>query len=338
MDSLIMYAISSALHREEVNYMVKGMTNYYVIEAEATPQTLINSVISEFQNSKEEVENFFTLTRLFQRAQMGKLNKIFEEGFEKSSVATYLSDLEEPGHAIRANEGREGKGYTTWLPLNPTLGKYLRTPFRFQSKPYSACPSCISFATLGFRKAVIPLRMRAIKAGKPINVTNSILLSFDGEVDGDLLRGILENVGSKINELTRKIYVEISLLSAVMAAVSMMSGPIIEDIAHTNASWRALATTFEVARVVQIRGYSEVTIDPLFDALAKLSSAGKLNQFGSIVEKCVRSGDETSLDALWRFVISRNPNHLYGFVRSASRLKLKVGASLCEELTKLIVD
>lgn len=337
MDSLIMYAISSALNKEDVSYAARGMTNYYIIEAEATPQALANSLVSELQIYREEIENFFTSsTRLFQSSQMRKLDKIFKEGF-KDTVA-YLNELKEPGHTIRANEGRGGKGYTTWLPLNPTLGKYLRTPFKFQPEPYNACPSCISLAILGFRKAIVPLRMRTMKGGRRVNITNSILISFNGEVDGLLLRRLEESIGPIIDELKGRIYGEISLLSSLMTVIGMMKGTLIEDVAHAEASWRALAVTFEVARVAQIRGYSEIIIDSLFDALAKLSSAGRLNQLSWIIEKCVRSGDEAPIDALWRFVISRGPHDLYDFIRLASRLEINIGASLCKELAKLIAD
>lgn len=342
MDTLIMYAIASSLRGQKVGYTVKGHGGSYVIEAETELEALAKNLVREAHERREGVVNLLTeRTRTVQRASRAKLARALDRLCDEEDVVNYLCELEKPAHAV--SEGRGKGGFPVWLPINPSLGKYLTAPFKYRAKSYATCPFCVGLSALGFHVAGIPLRVRVGRGGKLVNITNVVLLAFDGDVDNEPLNVLLEflssdNTAGAYERLSRRVK-DVSAIPLTIAALAHMKGNVADVIAHTDASWKALSVVFEVVRITEIRGYNEVVIDPLFDVLAKLYKVGRLDSFQRLIrELLVHNDANSSLDALWRFILCKRGADLYKFVRSCVAAKQLVNFEVCKELTKLVMS
>jgi CRISPR-associated protein Csa4 len=128
-------------------------------------------------------------------------------------------------HAERLKEGRKkgGKGYTLYLPISLTFGKYNVVNYSVVDAAYTVCPSCFVLATLGYLYGTTKVR---IDAGKDFVVYNVVAVPGD-ELDlVDLvalqrLAGLVEirsgeRAGKGINALGALVYA-LSFGETVMA-------------------------------------------------------------------------------------------------------------------------
>ncbi|MGC9170939.1 MAG: CRISPR-associated protein [Thermoproteus sp.] len=128
-------------------------------------------------------------------------------------------------HAERFKEGRRkgGKGYTLYLPISLTFGKYNVVDYSVMDSAYTVCPSCFALATLGYIYGATKVR---IGAGNDFVVYNIAAVPGDELNLVDLvalqrLAGLVEiwggeRAGKGINALGALVYA-LSFGETVMA-------------------------------------------------------------------------------------------------------------------------
>ncbi|RLI23922.1 MAG: hypothetical protein DRO52_06285, partial [Candidatus Hecatellales archaeon] len=267
LDTLIMCGICWPLMEEDINYTVTGINGTFKIEIEEVNcEELTNIVRSKLRNNKEGIEELFSKYGLLGRDSLRKLERYLSDFLSKGDI----SKFRRPGHAWE--EGRGKKGQHAWLPLYPQMGKYLTGEFKYKPENYGICPLCITLASLGFYKAIIP-----VKPFPPENFINLLLPSFDGTLTSEQLNLLLDELrsdyfGRIISSREFGNAAGILPLSVFThLVVAFFTSQLLREIVRSKASWKILSTRFEIVRGgLQVRGYEEYTIDRFVSSLVKL--------------------------------------------------------------------
>ncbi|MCS7385437.1 MAG: hypothetical protein NDF55_01670 [archaeon GB-1867-005] len=336
MDTLIMYGLFEAISSSNLSCELEGLGGLFCLSVNADIDVIGEALANAaWKRIEETLDLLINRARVVMKSSKRGLEGALKSICDKSTCINYLERLLKPGHADR--EGRGSKGTTVWLPLSPYLGKYLTGEYKYLARRYAACPQCIAAAALGASSMMIPVTFR--------RRTNMILLTFDGEILCETMNVVRKFIhGPEMdqakNELSRHIE-DLPLSTFTNLIITLFSGDVVVALADSNASWRALSTTFEIVKVPQIRGYEEISIDPVIDALKRIYVEGEVGTFDAlqiIVRRLARLKDIASLDALFRYLFTRRINDLYMFARLASgTLDRGLGVNLCKELVKLAV-
>ncbi|MEM4853067.1 MAG: hypothetical protein QXQ60_05820 [Thermofilum sp.] len=376
-DTLMMYALAAAA-RENLQRAVGQGVSYILAFEDLTELELAESLRVLFDSVKSEFSG--RLARLIGEERRGEKEKGEKGGEEKEKgkkrksdvdsaldsltrireLAGYLSSLSEPGHAWE--EGRFGRGRSIKLPLMPSAGKYFRADLtkgkKYDTAEYAVCSYCFAVALLG-------LAVGTVSMGQGTTQVVSTL-AFEGEVDGRSLRGLLnsfESLRSSQEELSRIIRVE-EIPDRVLGSLLLtrFSDESIVQLYGTNASWKSLVVRFDVARAVQIRGFTTVELDPVLTAMEKLIEleerakvelergavaegverlAACRSRFNGFVEKMLSLGACSALEKLIDFLATRNLPTLYAALRDAyasANGKLYAGSELVHCLAYLSLE
>ncbi|MBO3842955.1 MAG: hypothetical protein FGF48_11175, partial [Candidatus Brockarchaeota archaeon] len=197
-DTLIMYGLVSPLRTHtNIEFEVLGCGTFFHILIKDIDLKWYSELLSkEIDDNKEDIRNLLIDNlRLIQEKSEGKLIECFETFKDEKEIFRHLNKYLKTGHA--KEEGRYPKEegcFTAWLPLYPQSGKYATRLFRYDpGRAYKMCPFCISLATLGFARSVITIKGLDPRERK----INSILLTFEGEVRGDIIRKLLTYIDSE---------------------------------------------------------------------------------------------------------------------------------------------
>ena len=352
LDSLIMYGLASALNEGNFEYRVVGSAQAFELSVEgASASDVTNLIAYVMEKCKEDIVKLLADDlRLVQREVSNKLRAFLSEAATSDKVEKLLRTYFVPGHA--RDEGREARGKQhVWLPFYPHIGKYFTGEFKYKSKEYGVCPFCIALASLGFFKAALPIRY------PPPGVTsNVVILSFEGQVSGDVLSRVMSYLRSP--EFVQEVLGRRSLHRAARilpltvfnwVLLAFFSAELLKALYEAAASWTTLSATFDVVKggVIQVRGYEEMSIDRYLSSLVRLIEADErrsrkanpLNRLQVLTEQLLKEGkeDPASLEALYRFLISRTSSDLYTASRQVvKRLGEGFGKDFCEELACLI--
>jgi len=344
MDSLIMYGIISSIP-SDIEYRVSGRAGLFEIEIEDKDiYNISNFIAGSIDQFKEHIVKLLVEeSKLVQKGSQRRL-EIFLKRYSDPNIVA--QDLEQaytsPGHA--QTEGRFHRGQHVWLPLYPHIGKYFTGEYKYQASNYGVCPLCITLAVVGFSKAAI-----LVPYNPPKNASLVIILSFEGEVSGKVLREMLSCIGGEdfhqtisklrliINNIPSNIFIYMLLAKWTKEAIIYLY--------ESKAAWTAFSTTFEIVKgqVAQVRGYEEVSIDRYLSSLAYLiqidekykCEVNPLGKLQIITDYLVKSGEPAAIEALYRFLNTRLPSDLYRAVRQIDRVGGIVGKGFCRELAWL---
>ena len=351
-DTLIMYGIvSSLVERGVKNCVINGIAGSYEISIkdDITINDIAQIISENIDEYRSSILNLLiNELHLIQSSSGNKLHKYLRDAVDPSFLANELATkYSSPGHA--QNEGRYGKGQHIWLPLYPHIGKYLTREFRYVSKNYGVCSTCISLASLGFLKAVIPLYyLREKKLSSYV-----LLLSFDGIVELKNLEDYLafprsETFVKKIKNdfIVKKSLDVLPLITVTYMIIAGFSHRIIWNLYMSNAIWKAISVLFEISKgVAQIRGYSEIPIDRFLFSLVRLReiddkkgfNIDPVNRIFELSKKLVYKEETVAVETLYRFLETRDINDLYKLSRSIIiALDSGLGKNLTHELAHLV--
>lgn len=297
---------------------------------------------------------------------------------DKAALRNFLEDLQSPAHAL--NEGKITSGRLAKsklkLPLMPTSGKYLAQDLTVTNKfsdnrYYRVCEYCAALAAVGLCYGALTAKWEKWAI--------IITLGFEGEVSGDTIQYTLSLIDSEADTLARfergmkfseisdilPLSLELSwsmdalpLRTLLQAMLCLFTDTAIRGLGESNASWKALSVKFDASRAksgnLQVRGYNEVILDPVINALAELMNNSIMPDFREKVKRLLRasrskgpeSGDAvTALESLFGFFQTRRISDLYSFIRSyeismrklSKSLKYKPSLSkkICHELISL---
>ncbi|RJX15609.1 hypothetical protein CW703_05280 [Candidatus Bathyarchaeota archaeon] len=350
LDTLIMYGLCWPLMDEDINYTVTGINGTFKLEVEKVNyKELTDMIRSKLYEHKEDLELLFLRYGLL-KGSLERLKKHLNIFLSKGDVGEFCKT----GHALK--EGRGKKGQHIWLPLYPHIGKYFTGEFKYEPKDYGICPLCITLASLGFYKAIIP-----VKLFPPENSVNLLLTSFDGFLESKQLNLLLSELRSDYfsrvisspefrnaaNTLPINVFTNL--------VVASFTSQLLRSLVESKASWKILSTRFEIIKggVLQVRGYEEYTIDKFASSLVKLleidevrkefgkpqiNPLEKLNKitFNLLRPKNGKKPEATEasvIEALYRFLNTRNTLDLYSFSRQIFKvLGEGLGKELCGEL------
>jgi hypothetical protein len=344
MDSLIMYGLVSSLP-SDVKYHVSGSAGLFEIEIEGKDIREISNFLAGYISQYREsiIDLLIEQLRLIQKGSQRRLESFLKRYSDPDIVA---QDLEQaytsPGHS--RNEGRRfHKGQHVWLPLYPHIGKYFTGEYRYSPTNYSVCPLCITLAIAGFHKA-------AIRYNVPRNASLVVLLSFEGEVPGELLAKMLNHIRNEdflqtTNKL-RPIMDKIPLNIFIYVLLTGLAREAIMYLHESKAAWTAFSITFDIVKgqVAQVRGYEEISIDKYLSSLACLIQIDEkhkydlnpLEKLRIITDDIVKSGEPAAIEALYRFLNTRSPSDLYRSVRQINKaVGGVIGKGFCRELAWL---
>lgn len=390
-DTLITYGIAYPMIRtieepEEILKVFGTGLNYAItirgVGIDHLAQAIANYVIEKSNSFKRElmvIPRSEAKTRADGRVGLLSGNDVLEFVKvlrNKAGVRKYLESLRSPAHA--KNEGKTGKGVKSKLKLSlmPTAGKYLpqdlTTNNRYSdNRYYRVCEYCSAFAALGLYCGALTARLREWAL--------IIFLGFEGEVGGGALNQALHLIRSEADTLANlpaeegitargrdiPLSLELGLSMDVLplrtlsqAMLCLFTDSAIKGISESNASWKSLSVKFNATRAksgnLQVRGYEEVLLTPVVDALADLMRDNVIVKFRERVRWLLRaarsrgpeSGDAiTALESIFTFFQTRRLSDLYSFVRSyevsmknfskSSEYRLGLSREVCEELAKL---
>lgn len=377
---------------EEVLRVIGTGMNYAIIIKEANIDLLAEAIASYVAENSDSFKRELKVTPKSEaktRAD-GRIGLFSEKDVSEfvnaltneSEIKKYLENLRSPEHA--ENEGKlvkgRGGGAKLKLPLMPTAGKYLTqdltTTCRYSdNKYYKVCEYCAAFAALGLYCGALAARFR--------EWAMLIFLGFEGEVGGgtlnyafDLVRSEAEALASlstakEEKEETQKTLLSIELSRSIdalplrtlsQATLCLFADSAIKGMSESDASWKSLSVKFDASRAMsgnlQVRGYEEVILTPVLNALADLLRGSGVGGFRERVMWLLRaarsnrpeSGDAvTALESLFTFFQTRRLSDLYSFARSyeasmrrfaqSINYKFYLGLSIriCKELARLSV-
>ena len=349
MDTLIMYGlISPFLERSDIDFEVHGVGGFFEIQvANLSLDEYAELLSNEINDQETGITNLLlNELRLVQRQSEKRLVENLKRLSRFKEARGILESYLTPGHS--ESEGRRTGGQHTWLPLYPHLGKYSPGSFRYAPKNYVTCPACIALASLGFKTASI-----AIRGLKSRNKIQTILLTFEGKLPGEILKRMLLYVSSEFNEnirvdkRVRRAADILPLTTFTNLLLTYLTSDLIVQLYEAEASFIIQSLTFEIIRggVVQIRGYGELPVDKYLSSLAQLImldkefgvSEGSLKKLRSISEELIRKEEATALEALYSFLNTRSPLDLYKASRQIVKsLEKGFGKLFCQELAFLI--
>ena len=344
-DTLIMYGLVSPLRTHtDIEFDVVGHGTFFHILIKDIDRERYSELLSkEMDDNKEGVRSLLISNlRLIQKKSEKGLIKCFEMFKDEKEIFRYLDKCSKPGHA--EEEGRyprEEESFTAWLPLYPQSGKYATRLFKYDpGRAYKMCPFCISLATLGFAKSVIAIKGLDRRERK----INSILFTFEGKVRGDTIRKLLTYIDSEAynrevkNDRSIRRGADILPLSTFTSLLlAFLTGELIAELYYSEASFKAQSLTFEVSRVVQIRGYNEAVIDKLLYALTQLSQNDCLDELRKLSKKLLYGEEVSALDFLYGFLENRTASDLYKASRSITKaLERGFGKDFAQKLALLI--
>lgn len=347
MDTLIMYGLISPLRRRsDIEFHVCGNKNFFQIIIQNVGLDEYSKWISnEIDDTKEDVMKWLVNElKVVQSKSKKFLNEFFDRYSEKSEVLSALESYLIIGHS--SEEGRiKGKRFhTVWLPLYPQLGKYSTELFRYPSIPYMACPFCISLSALGFVKAVIIVRGLKERRRRETNRVQAVLLTFEGTLPGETVTRLMDYINSdeynkevKSNRLIRRGANILPAATFTYLLLSFFSGELCAHLQRSDAIFKTQSIIFETAKVAQIRGYKEVTVDKLFHALMQLSNGGHLERLRHLSKELLEKEEVAALEKLYDFIEKRTISDLYVASRSIVKaLEKGFGRHFCEDLIRLL--
>lgn len=343
MDSLIMYGLVSSLP-SDTRYRVSSTAGFFEIEIEnKTLQEVAGTIAGNIHVYSEDiVKHLVGDLKVIQRGSQGRLKSYLDDHKSTKIVMESLNRAYmSPGHA--QDEGRHRKGQHIWLPFYPHIGKYFTREYKYSPTNYGVCPTCITLAALGFYKAVIPIRFLP-----PKNTSHIVLLSFEGEVSGEILANMLAFIESSvfkslINEL-RPIVENLPLTTLTYFLLANFTSPLIYMLHGSKALWTALSITFDIVKgqVVQIRGYEEISIDRYLSSLFHLTQIDEKYNINSleklivVTKKLMRKSEAAAIESLYKFLNTRSYIDLYVSIRQIVKvLEEGIGKTFCEELACL---
>jgi len=338
-DTLMMYALAHAANGQLKQVSGKGL--FYALEIEGLElEELASRISGIFRRNVERLNTEFT--RLLSEKDLKKAESVLED---VELLTKYLGELVEPGHAIR--EGRAGKGESFKLPLMPTAGKYYRVDLtvskKYQAREYAVCSFCSALAMLG-----LALGSQALRRGATFLVST---IKFSGEVDGDSILNLsdyflnLSDAGRELLEASKACLDKIPGRLIGYLLLGGLDDRLISAMEASNASWNVLTTRFEVVRVVQVRGYYSVELDPAIATLAdliKMDEKLKSNyreKFNTLCKELLRACSVEALERLFDFMSTRNVEKIYEFARVAYTDLRRVRASFsASELIEILAQ
>ncbi|MEM2823578.1 MAG: hypothetical protein QXF69_05720 [Thermofilaceae archaeon] len=321
-DTLIMYALASAA-RERLRRVVGHGISYSLAIENLSEVDLAQRILSRFDIIRSDFSG--RLAKLVDEKDVGAS---YDSLSRIDGLARYLKSLREPGHAQQ--EGRLGRGKSLKLPLMPSAGKYFRIDLTMKEKydvsEYEVCSYCFALALLGLAVGTVSFASRTTQVVSTVG--------FEGEVDGSSLNsllGVFEQLREFQDEMMKSVRVdEISDRVLGSLLLTRFDDDIIRSLYGTNASWKSLVVRFEVARAVQVRGFTTVEVDSILTALEELielrekaiaeqvqrpqACRGRLNEF---VAKMISIGAYGALEKLLDFLVTRDLPILYTVVREA---------------------
>jgi hypothetical protein len=175
------------------------------------------------------------------------------------------------------------------------------------------------------------------------------VLSFEGEVSGEVLTRMLRYLGSEdfhqANSKLRPIIDKIPSNIFIYMLLTRLTKEAIMYLYESKAAWTAFSITFEIVKgqVVQVRGYEEVSIDKYLSSLSCLIQIDEkykydlnpLEKLQIITDDLVKSGEPTAIEALYRFLNTRLPSDLYRAIRQIDKVGGVIGKGFCRELAWL---
>ena len=341
MDSLIMYGMASPIPHEE--YEIRGSRDFFKITIkDMSLENYAEKLRSSIFSKREQMPQLLIdKLKLIQKKSKSRLQEYLDQCMDLNLLTNELKEYLRPGHAER--EGRDCKvrqAQHAWLPLYPHLGKYLTSEFKYPSREYRVCPSCITLACLGLVEGSI------IAQASPLRM-NVILITFEGKIPGRTLSRILTYV--REDEIIRAIgsekyfrrAAEILPLNAFLGMVfSFFAGDVLAELCYSDASFLAESLTFEISRgVAQIRGYKEIPIDRYLSSLVNLIEKGEgaEHRLRSILKMLLDKEEVSAIDAIYLFLTTRRPEDLYKMSRLiAKALEKGFGKDLCKSLAGII--
>jgi hypothetical protein len=318
---------------------------------------------------------------LFNEKDVSSFIKALED---VDGLKRFLESLQFPTHALEEGKTTAGKIAKSKLklPLMPTAGKYLHEDLTItnkfsDNKYYRVCDYCAAFTAVGLCcgaliakwdkwALILTLGFEGSVGGGTIQYMVN-LIENEAMVLGRLLRdsraleGIQESLLSL--ELSRSLDV-IPLRTLVQAILCLFTDSAIKGLSESNASWKALSVKFDASRVksgnLQIRGYEEIILDSVINALAYLLQESItenkiiIEDLREKIRKLLRasrsrgpeSGDAIiALESLFTFFQTRRLSDLYSFVRSfevsmrrsSSKYAVGLSSTLCRTLASLSV-
>lgn len=285
--------------------------------------------------------------KAIQRQSQRKVRVALEILRNREAIGEYINDLRNPGHAIRAGEGRgkekrkRDEKDTVYLCLSPYLGKYLGHFYKYSTRPYKACILCRGLSLYGLCKTYFMTLGICAFVVTP---------AFTGYVKGECLADLISDIDSwRISRLTRYLrgaLDKVDTRNFIYLAFINLSRDLLKVLVESNASWYAISTKFEVKRGAhEIRGFNVIQLDPLLSILSELSEEDyiKLREtLEDIVDKLRYK--ETSSDAmlvinsLFKALVDRDIHSFYSFVRCYEVLRRKVETELKRILPHLSIE
>ncbi|MCS7116896.1 MAG: hypothetical protein RMJ31_06570 [Nitrososphaerota archaeon] len=345
MDSLIMYSIISTLP-PDVKYSVSSNAGFFEIRIEdGDLHDIATLIASNVEDHKESiVEYLIGQLKLIQKGSQKRLESYLSKHTDPDVVAESLArNYKLPGHAQR--EGRHYKGQHVWLPFYPHIGKYFTGEYKYQQSNYGVCSTCITLSALGFYKATVPLR-----STPPENALNLVLLSFEGEVSGEILADILAHIkGDVFTKAIERLQSHsvaniLPLNTFTYILLTWFTKDILRYLYESKAVWTVLSIKFDIVKgqVLQIRGYEEIPINRYISSLVYLIKIDEkfkldpLERLQSITESLMAKKEPAPIESLYRYINTRSFSDLYTTTRQIVKvLKAGFGKNFCKELACL---
>lgn len=295
--------------------------------------------------------------KAIQMQSQRKVREALEILRNRKAVSEYINDLRNPGHAVRAGEGRGGSSRrkridTVYLCLSPYLGKYLGHFYKYHERPYRACILCRGLSLYGLHKTYSLALSRQQKVCSFI-----VIPAFTGHVEGKHLFNLVSTVNSwrksRFTQYLKSVLDKVDTRNFIYLAFINLSHSLLEVLAKSNASWYAISTKFEIGRGTQIkqrsaqevRGFNVIQLDPLLSILSELSEEDYIKlckTLEDIVDKL--RYDETSSDAmlvissLFKALVDRDIHSFYSFARCYEVLRRRVETELKRTLPHLSIE
>jgi len=164
-DALIMHGAVKLLHLSgRIRGVVRRVGDRFEIEGGA---------IDWERYVRWELHNLVDISVESER-ELGPLRDLRDAAIDVSNFPVWKQRLKDslnalptafdlsPSHAERLTEGRVKikKGYTLYLPISLTFGKYRVVDYRaVADTPYVVCPSCFALSTLGYLYGVVKIKI-----------------------------------------------------------------------------------------------------------------------------------------------------------------------------------
>lgn len=394
-DTLILYGLIYALNRkfgekldEPGMLRVIGTGSGYLIETQFSLGDIAGALTDVVNYEREDIQRELRRGGAIETYADGRVGLLeendisyFTDSLLNSDVnEDYLRSLTSPYHA--SAEGRTAKGrqfVKVKLPLMPMAGKYFTSDLtkegKFRVKEYRICNQCAGLATLGLYAGAF--------VGRWGTTRTVITIAFEGEViartlafmlslvrsEADLLKSIprdreirKELKGGELSSFPLSIEIgrssdNIPLRTLTYATLSCFSDTLLRGLAETDASWKSISVKFDIGKATQVRGYEEVSLNPLIDSLyLLLQSTTAFRRLHNTIRRLLgiarRKGAEandavSALDYLFLFFETRRALDLYSFTRyfevtmdrwakATKRPKPSLTRDLCFNLVTLV--